>query len=196
MRLNKTLLSAMLDIVSKNDVRWACNYLLVDYDNKRLAATNNAVLAVLDGVVGLEGNGSQLISPASIKAAIQSKGKNDNIVIVRDKNDPKKVSIDGVSFGQTEPGIAFPNFDKILASRNTGKGQFPWLEAKNVAVVEKLMHCFDSERFIFHPGRFATGSLLFITYDDESVRIVLSPKKVRTAQGTYDKDDLKTCEGD
>ena len=72
-KLNKKLLTAITAAIPKNNVRWYLNGLFIDYDHKRISATDGHCLVLIEGLPELENRtGARWVSRPAVTAFIRA----------------------------------------------------------------------------------------------------------------------------
>ena len=72
-KLNKKLLTAITAAIPKNNIRWYLNGLFIDYNHKRISATDGHCLVTVEGLFELENRtGTRWISRPAVTAFVRA----------------------------------------------------------------------------------------------------------------------------
>ncbi len=181
--MNKALFKIILQIISSSS-RDPLRTLCLDYDEKKIVATNGRVQLVIDAPE-LDGAGQILVPQSALEAAYRLADKTTPITFTDRivKVGPFKVPFTSATFIQRLPdgtekaGVKYPPWKSVVPPDKTENdfGQFGFYNSKHVAMIEQLTPIFG-EKLTFHLPAKHDG-VLKVVYGSRAVLLVMPCKK-------------------
>lgn len=158
MKLNKPQLKVVLGFLDKTNIRPYTTSLFVDFDKRRLVATNGHRLLMLEHVEGLEGTGNALIQRENLEGLLKlatGKGERFELTITQDT-----LGLGKVRLPYAPLNYKFPDYEKVIpedADPNSS-GVFGFYSSESIKSLEAVQTAFLTD-LNFHLPETKIGAL-------------------------------------
>jgi len=194
MIMNKALLKQVL-LITEKSVRDPLRSLCLDYDEKKMVASNGHVQLVIDAPE-LEGAGQILVPHSALEAAYKLADKINPITFTDRiiKAGPFEVPFTPATYIRCRPAgtekteVKYPPWKSVIPPDKTENdfGQFGFYNSKYVAMIEQLTPIFG-EQVTFHlPAKH--DDALKVVYGSKAVLLVM-PTRVEIINKYYGESE-------
>lgn len=157
MKLNRLQLKVVLGFLHKHNIRPYSTSLFVDFDKRRLVATNGHRLLMLEHVEGLEGTGTALIQRANLEGLLKLATGRERFELT--------ITQDTLGLGKVRLPYAplnyeFPDYEKVIPedADPDSVGVFGFYSSENIKSLEAVQTAFLTD-LNFHLPETKIGAL-------------------------------------
>lgn len=151
-------LRSLLKVIPKNNIRNFLNGLYVNFNDRKIAATNGHILVLLENFeeLNIDGTGEVIIPRNVIEAATSVCDPNANVYITN-----TELSIGDLTIKYKPINGKYPDFRVVFPKKETSyeNSRFCWFQSEYVKIVEKIGKDYVIDFKFFPPENEKTSPL-------------------------------------
>ncbi len=131
-------LRSLLKVIPKNNIRYFLNGLYVNFNDRKIAATNDHILVLLENLeeLNIDGTGEVIIPRNVIEAATSVCDPNANVYITN-----TELSIGDLTIKYKTINGKYPDFRVVFPKKETSyeNSRFCWFQSEYAEYIENIM---------------------------------------------------------